>query len=68
MPFDPTKPVNGAAVLSAELRAQFISLKALIDAQAATNASQSAVIAALENQNAFPACPATRRSGRRPTS
>ena len=32
MSFDPTKPVNGARVVAAELRDQFNGLKALIDA------------------------------------
>ena len=34
MPFDPNLPANNAQILSAELRSQFTSLKALIDAQA----------------------------------
>ena len=33
MPYDSTKPANGAPILSAELRNQFAGLKALIDAQ-----------------------------------
>jgi hypothetical protein len=32
MPFDPNKPVNGALITAAELRAQLNALKALIDA------------------------------------
>lgn len=32
MPFDPTKPANNSPNSSAEMRAQFTSLKALIDA------------------------------------
>jgi hypothetical protein len=35
MPFDPTKPANGAPIVAAELRNQFNALKALIDAQQA---------------------------------
>jgi hypothetical protein len=31
MPYDPSKPANGAPILSAELREQFAGLKALID-------------------------------------
>ena len=34
MPYDPSKPANGAPILSAELRNQFAGLKALIDARA----------------------------------
>ena len=34
MAFDPTKPVDASLVSAAELRGQFTSLKALIDAQA----------------------------------
>jgi hypothetical protein len=33
MPFDSSKPANGAPILSTELRDQFNALKALIDAQ-----------------------------------
>ena len=32
MPFDPTKPASGTRASSAEMRAQFTALKALIDA------------------------------------
>lgn len=32
MPYDPTKPANGTPASSAEMRAQFTALKALIDA------------------------------------
>jgi hypothetical protein len=32
VPFDPTKPIDGALIAAAELRAQFNGLKALIDA------------------------------------
>ena len=39
MAFDPTKPANGAPIVSAELRDQFNALKALVDAQAAQIAS-----------------------------
>ena len=34
MAYDPTKPANGAPILSAELRNQFAGLKTLIDARA----------------------------------
>ena len=34
MAYDPTKPVNGAPIVSAELRNQFAGLKSLIDARA----------------------------------
>jgi hypothetical protein len=34
MAYDPSKPANGAPILSAELRNQFAGLKALIDARA----------------------------------
>jgi hypothetical protein len=50
MPFDPTLPANGSQILSAELRSQFTSLKALIDAHSATITSQAATIAALQTQ------------------
>jgi hypothetical protein len=33
MAYDPTKPANGAPIVSAELRGQFAGLKALIDAR-----------------------------------
>ncbi len=33
MAYDPTKPVNNAPVVSAELRSQFAGLKTLIDAR-----------------------------------
>ncbi|MEY4918620.1 MAG: hypothetical protein RL616_2533 [Verrucomicrobiota bacterium] len=32
MPYDPTKPANGAPIISAELRDQFAGLNDLIDA------------------------------------
>ncbi len=32
MPFDPTLPANGSPLVSAEMRSQLTSLKALIDA------------------------------------
>ena len=35
MPFDPTKPANGAEIIALELRDQLNALKALVDAQAA---------------------------------
>lgn len=31
MPYDPTKPANGAPIISAELREQFAGLKQLMD-------------------------------------
>jgi hypothetical protein len=34
MAYDPTKPANGAPIISAELRDQFAGLKTLIDARA----------------------------------
>jgi hypothetical protein len=34
MAYDPTKPLNGAPIVSAELRNQFAGLKTLIDARA----------------------------------
>ena len=62
MPFDATKPVNGSEILSAELRAQFTSLKALIDAQATLIATMQTQITQLTgdlaNRPTFP------RSGR----
>lgn len=36
MPYDPTKPANGSALSSAEMRAQLTSLKALIDGKPET--------------------------------
>jgi hypothetical protein len=42
MPFDPTKPGNGTLISAAELRAQFNSLKTLLDAL-------NARVTALEN-------------------
>ena len=46
MPFDPTKPVNGTIVDADFLRAQLNALKALIDTQSVTLATQAAQIAA----------------------
>lgn len=39
MPFDPTKPANNSPNSSAEMRAQFNGLKALIDAMVSVNAA-----------------------------
>ena len=56
MPFDPTKPAFGSPDSSAEMRDQFNSLKALIDAQAAQIASlqaqlDAAIAATSSNSN-----------------
>jgi len=45
MAFDPTKPANGAPVIAAELRNQFIALKSLIDAQAVQIAALQTALA-----------------------
>ena len=50
MPFDPTKPAPGDDLDAVLIRAQLNALKALIDAQAAQNATQNAQIAALQAQ------------------
>ena len=49
MPFDPNLPATNSPIVSAELRSQFTSLKALIDDQAAGLASLTTRVAALEN-------------------
>src|SRR5712675_827873 len=58
MPFDSTKPANGAVVTSPELRSQFNALKAISDGlQAALNQVQ-AQLASLQTQVAnIPAGP-----------
>ena len=50
MAFDPTKPAPGDDLDAVLVRAQLNALKALIDAQAAQNATQAGQIASLQAQ------------------
>ncbi len=48
MAYDPTKPANGAPIVSAELRNQFAGLKTLMDTQAAQIATLQTQVAQLQ--------------------
>jgi len=50
MPFDPAKPAPGDDLDAVLVRNQLNALKALIDAQAATAATQAGQIASLQSQ------------------
>ena len=50
MPFDTTKPADNSALSSAEMRAQLMSLKSLIDACPTTALMQSYVLANTSGQ------------------
>lgn len=50
MPFNPALPVNDSLIVAEELREQFISLKAFIDAQAAQIVALTAQLAALSTE------------------
>src|SRR5690349_4868170 len=49
MPYDPTKPVNGSLIVSAEMRNQFAGLKDLIDAKPSTEVVDNAIFVKAAN-------------------